>query len=93
VLAADRAALGTELPVWITEFGFRARQFPNRAGDNRGQGIEKFFKALASDTRATFGPVFYYAYDDQDFSLVDAQGKLLPEAFVLGRQCGQCSRR
>ena len=92
VLAADWEALGTDLPVWITEFGFRAGQFPNRAGDNRGQAIEKFFKVLG-DARASFGPIFYYAYDDSDFSLVDAQGKLLPEAFVLGRQCGACSRR
>lgn len=91
VLAADRDALGTELPIWITEFGFRTGQFPNRAGDNRGQAIEKFFKALAGDVRAAFGPVFYYAYDDLDFSLVDAHGRLLPEAFVLGRQCGKCS--
>jgi len=48
---------------------------------------------LTGDTRARFGPVFYYAYDDKDFSLVDAQGNLLPEALVLGRQCGMCSRR
>jgi len=27
---------------------------------------------LTGDTRARFGPVFYYAYDDKDFSLVDA---------------------
>ena len=40
VLAADQAALGMDLPIWITGFGFRAGQFPNRAGDNRGQAIK-----------------------------------------------------
>jgi hypothetical protein len=85
VLAADVEALGTDLPIWITEFGFHADQFPNHAGKNRSKAIEAFFKALAGDARARFGPVFYYSYDDSNFSLVDAQGNLLPEAFVLGR--------
>jgi hypothetical protein len=89
-LATDTQALGTDLPVWITEFGFRAGQFPNRAGENRGRAIEDFFMALA-EARAQFGPVFYYAYDDDDFSLIDARGGLLPEAYVLARQCGTCA--
>ncbi len=85
VLAADTDALGPDLPIWITEFGFHADQFPNRAGGNRSQAIEDFFTALAN-ARANVGPVFYYAYDDSNFSLLDARGNLLPEAFVLGRQ-------
>ena len=93
VLAADIEALGTDLPIWITEFGFRARQFPNRAGQTRGKAIEDFFKALAGEARATFGPAFYYAYDDAEFSLLDARGNLLPEAMTLGRLCGKCSPR
>ncbi|MEP7031485.1 MAG: hypothetical protein ABI830_11180, partial [Pseudolabrys sp.] len=80
VLAADRAAYGAEAPLWITEFGFRSNQFPNRAGQTRGRAIELFFEAL-SGTR--LGPVFYYGYDDEGFSLLDGKGALLPEAFVL----------
>ena len=91
-LATDTDALGTDLPIWITEFGFRANQFPNRAGESRSQAIEVFFKTLADDARASFGPVFYYSYDDEAYSLVDARGGLLPEAFVLGQQCGECIR-
>jgi len=84
VLAADKAVLGTDLPIWITEFGFHVDQFPNRAGDNRSRAIADFFAAL-SRARARFGPVFYYSYDDREFSLLDSRGNLLPEAFVLGR--------
>ena len=92
MLKTDSDALGTQLPIWITEFGYRTDQFPNRAGDNRGQALEEFFKALAdAEPRVTFGPVFYYAYDDSTFTLIDAQGALLPEAQVLRRQCGQCA--
>ncbi|HEY0224001.1 MAG TPA: hypothetical protein VGC38_05760 [Pseudolabrys sp.] len=90
-LADDTQAFGADLPIWITEFGFRADQFPNRAGENRTQAIEAFFKALAG-ARSSLGPVFYYAYDDAAFSLVDARGQLLPEAYMLGRQCGVCVR-
>ena len=92
MLATDTDALGTDLPIWITEFGFRANHFPNRAGESRARAIEVFFKALADDARSSFGPVFYYSYDDAAYSLVDARGGLLPEAFVLGRQCGACMR-
>ena len=80
-----QAALGTDLPVWITEFGFHADQFPNRAGGTRTRAIEDFFAALAK-APGKFGPVFYYGYDDGNFSLLDARGKLLPEAFALGRK-------
>jgi hypothetical protein len=89
-LAADTDTLGSELPIWITEFGFRADQFPNRAGDSRGQAIDAFFKTLADEARSLFGPVFYYSYDDAALGLVDARGGLLPEAFVLGRHCAGC---
>ena len=89
-LAADTHALGTELPFWITEFGFHAGQFPNRTGQTRGQAVEIFFKTLAG-AGAQFGPVFYYAYDGDDLGLVDARGALLPEAYVLARQCGVCA--
>jgi hypothetical protein len=89
-LVADADALGTDLPIWITEFGWRKNQFPNRAGENRGQAIEEFFKALAEDRRITFGPMFYYAYDDPPWSLVDSRGALLPEALALARHCGTC---
>lgn len=90
VLAKDADALGSDLPVWITEFGWRTSQFPNRAGEGRGQAIADFFQALADDRRNTFGPVFYYAYDDSTWGLLDARGILLPEAQVLARHCGMC---
>ena len=92
LLKSDTDALGTDLPIWITEFGYRTDQFPNRAGQSRGQAFEEFFQGLAEAApRVKFGPVFYYAYDDSTFSLIDAKGELLPEALVLGRQCGQCA--
>ncbi len=92
-LARDADALGTELPVWITEFGWRTDQFPNRAGESRSQAIAHFFDALSDDRRNSFGPVFYYAYDDSSWSLLDARGALLPEAHVLARHCGLCEGR
>ncbi len=91
-LKTDTEALGTQLPIWITEFGYRTDQFPNRAGAGRWQAFEEFFKGLAdADARVTFGPVFYYAYDDSTFRLIDEQSNLLPEALVLRRQCGLCT--
>jgi hypothetical protein len=90
VLAVDAEALGSDLPIWITEFGWRADQFPNQAGESRGQGIEGFFNALADDHRDTFGPVFYYSYNGSTTGLADSRGELLPEAQVLAKQCGKC---
>jgi hypothetical protein len=90
LMAADTQVLGTQLPIWITEAGFRTNEFPNRAGQSRVDAIAEFFKALAGDKRASFGPVFYYSYDDGPYSLVDTHGKLLPEAAMLVRQCGAC---
>ncbi len=89
-LAKDRAALGPHLPVWITEFGLRREQFPNRQGLSRAQATKVFFATLAQTSPAAFGPVFYYDYDSPSWGLVDAHGKLLPAASALIRECGAC---
>ncbi len=92
-LAKDTEALGSDLPIWITEFGLRKKRFPNRAGENRSQAIRDFFEALAHDSRNSFGPVFYYDYDGPSWGLTDARGHLLPEARALAQQCRTCSTR
>jgi hypothetical protein len=92
-LAKDTAALGTHLPVWITEFGLRRGQFPNRKGQSRAQAIATFFDTLAADKPAAFGPVFYYNYADPSWGLTDARGNLLPAAGVLGREGRLCGMK
>lgn len=87
-LKRDSAALGSDLPFWITEFGWRKGQFPNRSGENRAQAVEHFFAALAEDHQDKFGPAFYYDYDGPEWGLLDAQGKLLPAAAALARATG-----
>lgn len=82
-LKRDSAALGSDLPFWITEFGWRKGQFPNGNGENRTQAVAHFFAALAADGRDKFGPAFYYDYDAPDWGLLDEHGKLLPEASAL----------
>jgi len=84
-LKRDSAALGSDLPFWITEFGWRKGQFPTSNGESRAQAVEQFFAALAEDRRDKFGPAFYYDYDSADWGLLDAHGKLLPEAKALTR--------
>jgi hypothetical protein len=84
-LKRDSAALGTDLPFWITEFGWRKGQFPNRRGESRAQAVGDFFAALAEDRQDKFGPVFYYDYNSPDWGLLDDHGKLLPEAAALAR--------
>jgi hypothetical protein len=92
-LAKDTAALGPHLPVWITEFGLRKKQFPNRKGQSRAQAIETFFDTLAADTHTAVGPVFYYNYADPSWGLIDAQGNLLPAAAALGREQHLCGMK
>jgi hypothetical protein len=89
-LAKDTEALGSDLPVWITEFGLRKERFPNRHGQSRAQAIEAFFDTLTAGSRNTFGPVFYYNYDGPSWGLIDAQGQSLPEGRALVRECGAC---
>ncbi len=91
-LAKDTAALGHDLPVWITEFGLRREQFPNRQGQSRAQAVKAFFDTLADTRRTAFGPVFYYDYDSPSWGLADARGKLLPAAGALVRECPTCAR-
>jgi len=82
-LKRDGAALGSDLPFWITEFGWRKGQFPTSNGEGRAQAVEHFFAALAKDRRDKFGPAFYYDYDSPDWGLLDEHGELLPEAAAL----------
>ncbi len=89
-LSKDTKALGSDLPVWVTEFGLRKGRFPNRSGESRAQAVTSFFATLAGDSRRTFGPVFYYDYDGPSWGLVDARGNLLPAAQALVRQCRAC---
>jgi hypothetical protein len=91
-LKRDSAALGSDLPFWITEFGWRKVQFPARNGESRAQAVAHFFAALAADQRDKFGPAFYYDYDAPDWGLLDEHGKLLPEAAALARAGGSLSR-
>lgn len=87
-LKRDVAALGTDLPFWITEFGWRKGQFPTRSGETRPQAIRDFFAALAEHPQDKFGPAFYYNYDDPEWGVLDDHGKLLPEAQALARAAG-----
>ena len=89
-LAKDTAALGTRLPVWITEFGLRREQFPNRQGESRAQAMKLFFNTLAKTKGTAFGPVFYYNYNSPSWGLTDARGQLLPAARTLVRECSAC---
>lgn len=89
-LAGDSEALGSALPLWITEFGLRKERFPNRSGMSRAQAVKSFFAALAELPAYTFGPVFYYNFDGPSWGLVDAHGALLPAARALGDECGAC---
>jgi hypothetical protein len=82
MLKRDSAALGSDLPIWITEFGFRKERFPNRKGETRAQGIAQFFAALTA-SRLSFGPAFYYDYDGPSWGLVDKRGALMPAARAL----------
>jgi hypothetical protein len=84
-LKRDSATLGSDLPFWITEFGWRKGQFRTSNGESRTQAVKHFFEALAEDRRDKFGPAFYYDYDGPEWGLLDAQGKLLPEAGALAR--------
>jgi hypothetical protein len=84
-LKRDSATLGSDLPFWITEFGWRKGQFRTSSGESRTQAVKHFFEALAEDRRDKFGPAFYYDYDGPEWGLLDAQGKLLPEAGALAR--------
>ncbi len=81
-LQRDRAALGSDLPIWITEFGFRKGRFPNRKGETRAQAIAQFFAALTA-SHLSFGPAFYYDYDGASWGLVDKRGGLMPAARAL----------
>jgi hypothetical protein len=87
-LKKDSAALGSDLPYWITEFGWRKSQFPNSKGESRARAVAQFFAALAADRRNRFGPAFYYDYDGPSWGIVDQRGRLLPAARALAHAAG-----
>jgi len=78
----DVAALGTDKPLWITEWGFLAQNaFPNRSGQTLTQCLQTLLNTLdALSVNIHFGPAMFYRYD---VWLSDAAGNLLPQASAL----------
>jgi hypothetical protein len=86
LIRKDAAILGPDKPLWITEWGLGANQYPNKQGQSRGDGIRAFYAAL-DKLLLPLGPVFYYAYNGGS-GLTDANGALLPEASALAAHAG-----
>jgi hypothetical protein len=63
-LHEDRAALGPNKPLWVTEWGFLdLKAFPNKKGETLNQGMREFLNAFDAVRREmSLGPVMYYAY-------------------------------
>ncbi|MDR3606822.1 MAG: hypothetical protein P4M08_05495 [Oligoflexia bacterium] len=78
-----RQIFGAQVPIYITEWGYN--QASNRAAE-----MTQFLKAVSGYNSS--GPILaaiYWAYNwesGKGTDLVDATGKILPEAFLLGQQ-------
>jgi hypothetical protein len=81
-LQQDVASLGSDKPMWVTEFGFLSHSsFPTAKGLTLEQGTQEMlntFERLSSSMR--FGPLMFYSYDGW---LTDNAGQLQPQANVL----------
>jgi hypothetical protein len=81
-LQQDVAALGSDKPMWVTEFGFLSHSsFPTAKGLTLDQGTQEMlntFERLSSSIH--YGPLMFYSYDGW---LTDNAGQLQPQANVV----------
>jgi hypothetical protein len=81
-LRQDAAALGSDKPLWVTEWGFLSKgAFPNSKGQTLVQAAQEVlatFDQLSSSIK--LGPLMFYSYNGW---LVDDAGQPQPLAAVL----------
>lgn len=82
MLREDAAAVGSDKPLWVTEWGFQdIKAFPNKKGHSLSRTIQEFLDVLDRlRGQLSIGPIMFYRYDTW---LADTSGKLLPQASVF----------